>query len=78
MLDVRLRLPELLTERGHTTWTIAQASNGKLSYNTLYRVAKNRGRMKLFDAALCQALVDTLKLDTMDDLFESERSKRSR
>lgn len=70
-MEMRLRLPELLTERELTPYAVAKQSNGRISESTLYRLARDNGRVKLFAADLCDALCDVLGI-TPAELFEHE------
>jgi DNA-binding Xre family transcriptional regulator len=63
-MDVlRLRLPELLTERGMTAYEVAKLSNGRLRSAVLYRIAARNGAIRLADLELLDALADTLGVE---------------
>lgn len=70
-MEMRLRLPELFDDYQTTPWRVAQASNGRISPNVLYRLRAKGGRVKLFSAELMQALVDVLECHP-SELLESE------
>lgn len=72
-MDMRLRLPELLEERGLTPYAVAKASAGRIDQSTLYRLQRKRGRVEFFSAALLEALCDVLKVEPSALL---ERDKR--
>ena len=59
-MQMRLRLPELLTEHKPrlTAYAVAKASNGRISLSTIYRLNRGRGRVSSFDAGLLEALCD--------------------
>jgi transcriptional regulator with XRE-family HTH domain len=75
MLDMRLRVPELLKAHGFTTYSAAKRSGGRINYTTLYRVVRKRGQMKNFDAALLDALCDVLGIDP-SELLERDKPPR--
>lgn len=78
-MHMRLRLPELLEERGLTPYGVAKASGGRIDQSTLYRLQRKRGRVELFSATLLEALCDTLKCDPAELLErEGKRRRRSR
>jgi DNA-binding Xre family transcriptional regulator len=72
---MRLRLPELLEARGLTAYQIVKASDGRISTSTAYRVVRNRGRAKSFDASFLEALCDVLGV-TPGELFERDGNKQ--
>jgi DNA-binding Xre family transcriptional regulator len=76
-MDMRLRLPELLDERKTTAYQVAKDSGGRILPATLYRIAREEGRVKLFSADLCEALCDVLKVQP-GELFELETEKPKR
>lgn len=75
IMEMRLRLPELLTERQMTPYAAAKASNGRLDTSTLYRLVRQHGRVKYFAADMMEALCDVLNVSPGDLL---ERDKRRR
>ncbi len=75
---MRLRLPELLEERGLTPHAAAVQSGGRLSRATLYRLSRNRGRVKSFDADLLEALCDVLGVSPGELLEREPAGKRAR
>jgi DNA-binding Xre family transcriptional regulator len=74
---VRVRIPELLEAAGLTPYGLCQASGGRISMSTAYRLARNKGRAHTFDAELLEALCDVLKV-TPGDLLEREPRKGRR
>lgn len=74
IMDMRLRLPELLDERKTTAYQVAKDSGGRILPATLYRLVREEGRVKLFSADLCEALCDVLGI-TPTELFELETGK---
>lgn len=59
-MQMRLRLPELLTEHKPplTAYAVAKASKDRISLSTIYRLNRNRGRVTSFDGELLEALCD--------------------
>ncbi len=70
-MDMRLRLPELLSERSLTPYAVARDSGGRINESTLYRLVRAEGRVDLFSAELCQALCEVLKIGPAE-LFQLE------
>ncbi len=70
-MDVRLRLPELLDEKGVTPYRVAQDSGGRISTSVLYRIIKRGGRVELLSASLLEALCDVLNVEP-GELLERE------
>lgn len=69
-MPVRLRLPELMHERGFpSAYALAKASNGRLAERTVSRLVSQRGRVKLFDGDVLEALAGTLGVP-VGELFE--------
>lgn len=68
---MRLRLPELLKERGMTAYGVAKESGGRLAIRSLYRLVKRRGRVTMVSAKTIDALCDVLKA-TPNELIEVE------
>lgn len=60
---MRLRFPEILEEHNTTAYSLAQRSEGRLSASTLYRLARNKGRVRYLDAELLEALCDILDVE---------------
>lgn len=79
-MPVRLRIPELLDERGWTAYQLAKESGGRIALSTAYRLADQRGALKLFPAELLDSLAATFKIDICE-LFDrpvGSRTKRTR
>jgi DNA-binding Xre family transcriptional regulator len=74
---MRLRLPELLEEHETNAYAVAAASNGRISRSTIYRIAKNGGRVANFDAELLEALCDAFDCGP-GELLERESKKSVR
>jgi len=68
---MRLRIPELLTERDKTPYAVARDSGGRISLSTIYRLKDRRGRLETFAADMLEALCDVLKVSP-GDLFERD------
>jgi DNA-binding Xre family transcriptional regulator len=75
-MQVRLRLPELLDERGMSAYALSKQSKGRISMSTAYRLAKMNGQVQNFDADMLEALCDVLKCEP-GDLLERD-PKRTR
>ena len=73
---MRLRLPELLGERGLTAHSAALHSRGRINGATLYRLVRSKGRVRLLDTDLLEALCDVLGVEP-GQLLERE-GKRGR
>jgi DNA-binding Xre family transcriptional regulator len=76
-MDVRIRLPELLEDRGLTAYEVAKRSNGRIIPATLYRLMRNKGRVRLIDGELLEALCDQLGLEP-GELLEREGKRRGK
>jgi DNA-binding Xre family transcriptional regulator len=74
---VRIRLPELLEQHDSTAYGIARDSKGRIQPSTLYRLARQRGRVKYFDSELLEALCDVLDVEP-GELLEREGKRRGR
>lgn len=70
---MRLRLPELLDEHGLTAHAAALQSGGRINRATLYRIVRAKGRIRLLDTDLLEALCDVLDVEPGELL---ERDKR--
>lgn len=74
--SMRLRVPELLEERGLTAYALAKASDGRLSQSTAHRLA--RGEWKCLSSDVLEALCDVLEIDDPGPLFERDAARRRR
>jgi DNA-binding Xre family transcriptional regulator len=74
---MRLRLPELLEERGLSAYGLSKASSGRISMSTAYRLTKLDGRVQNFDADMLEALCDVLKCEP-GDLLEREKRRKAK
>lgn len=74
---MRLRLPELLDERGLSAYALSKRSGGRISMSTAYRLAKLNGRVQNFDAEMLEALCDVLQVEP-GQLMERDKPKRSK
>lgn len=59
-VTLRLRVPELLEERGWTAYRLAKESGGRISLPTAHRLVRYGGRLLQFRASILEALCDTL------------------
>lgn len=63
LMEMRLRLPELLKEgrdRPMTAYALSKASKGRISLSTVYRLVGKRGNVQFFDADVLDALCEVL------------------
>jgi DNA-binding Xre family transcriptional regulator len=60
---VRIRLPEVLTEHKVTAYEVAKRSDGRAIPSTLYRLVRQRGRVRMFDGALLETLCEILDVE---------------
>lgn len=74
---MRLRLPEMLKERGLSPYALAKRSSGRISMSTAYRLVKLNGRVQNFDAGMLEALCDVLSVEP-GELLERDSVKRRR
>lgn len=76
-MDMRLRLPELLTEDGRdvSPYRLSRESGGRISMSTAYRLKRERGRLETFRSDILDALCDVLGV-TPGELFEREKKRR--
>ncbi len=75
---VRIRIQELLAERGWTPYALSKATAGRVSLSTAHRLKRLEGRVKTFDAEMLEVLMDTFRLKSLDELLEREPKKRGR
>jgi DNA-binding Xre family transcriptional regulator len=62
-MNVRLRLPDLLDQHKMTAYAVAKASGGRIDVSTIYRLTRNKGRVKLFNAELLEALCEVFGVE---------------
>ncbi len=60
---MRIRLPEVLTEHDITAYEVAKRSEGKVIPSTLYRLVRQRGRVRMFDGVLLETLCEILNVE---------------
>lgn len=73
---MRLRLPELLEDRDLTPYGLHKRSSGRISLSTAYRLVRQRGQVKLFDAELLEALCDILGVEPGELLERGKKRRR--
>lgn len=73
---MKLRVRELLAERGITAYELAKRSKGRISESTAYRLARNEWRQ--LSSGVMDALCDVLEIKDPGPLFERERAKRGK
>lgn len=75
-MDMRIRLPELLEERGLTAYEVSKRSAGRINPSTLYRLTRARGKVDLFSAEVLEALCDVLGVGPGELLEREAPAKR--
>ena len=74
---MRLRLAELMKDRGLTAYAVAKQSGGRVSTSALYRLLRADGRARLLDAELLEALCDVFDVGPGELLErDSPRARR--
>jgi DNA-binding Xre family transcriptional regulator len=76
--NVRLRINELLRERGLTAYALAKRSEGRLGLRMAYRLTKQRGRFSTIRADVLEALCDALGVEPGELLERAPRKGRRR
>jgi DNA-binding Xre family transcriptional regulator len=78
MLDMRLRLPELMKAAGFTTaYQLARASAGRISMTKAYRLVESEGRPPRVDMETLEALCDVFNVGP-GELLERDKPKRGK
>lgn len=72
---MRLRVPELLAERGMTAYRLSKESGGRISLTAAYRLA--RGEFAAVSAEVLDALCDVFEIDDPGPLFERKGRRRA-
>lgn len=75
---MRLRLPELLDERGMTPYALARASGGRIDMSQAYRLTRSRGQVRYLDTRLLEALCDVLEVKPGELLERTPQPGRRR
>lgn len=78
---MRLRIRELLREKGMTPYKLARLSEGRISLSTLYRIIRADGQAPTFESKLLDAICDILgaqPAELMERDGEKPRGKRKR
>jgi len=68
---MRIRFPELLAEKGTTTYAVARDSGQRISLSTAYRLKKKGGRLESYGSELLEALCDLFDV-TPGELLERD------
>ena len=76
-MRVRIRLPEVLKEHRITAYEVAKRSDGKVIPSTLYRLVRQKGRVRMFDGELLETLCDILNVEPGALLERGARKRRS-
>lgn len=74
---MRVRLAELMKERGMTAYAVAKESDGRVSTSALYRLLRKNGRVQLLDVDLLEALCDVLDVGP-GELLERDTGRARR
>jgi hypothetical protein len=64
----------VLTEHKITAYEVAKRSDGRVIPSTLYRLVRQRGRVRMFDGALLETLCEILNVEP-GVLLERRRRK---
>jgi DNA-binding Xre family transcriptional regulator len=75
---VRLRLPELLEEKGLTAYHLAKQSGGRISLSAAYRYVRLNGRIASFDSEVLEAMCDVLNVEPGELLERDRRGRKGR
>lgn len=59
---IRLRLRELLADKGMSWYALSRDSRGRISLSTAYRIKKGDGRGRFYDAEILDAICETLNV----------------
>ena len=73
---MRLRLPELLEQRKMTGYALSKESAGRISLSAAYRLLRLRGKLKMFDAEILEALCEVFKVEPGELLERAPKKKR--
>lgn len=74
-MDMRLRIPELLEEKGVSPYRLSLDSDERISMSTAYRLKRERGKLETFKSDILDALCDVLGVEP-GELWEREKKKR--
>lgn len=69
---MRIRIPELLEQRGVSAYAVARDSRGRISLSTIYRLRERRGQLETFAADMLEALCDVLGVTPCELLERDE------
>ena len=75
-MDMRLRIPELLSEKKVTPYRLALDSGDRISMSTAYRLKRERGKLQTYKSDMLDALCDVLDV-TPGELWEREKKRRT-
>lgn len=76
MLDMRLRVSELMAQRGlATAYQLSKASNGRISMTKAYRLVESGGRPERVELDTLEALCETFNVGP-GELLERDKRKR--
>ena len=73
---LRLRLAEILEERGMTAYALVKAAGGRIDMSQAYRLVRCRGRVRYLDTKLLDALCDVLGVEPGELLERAPTTKR--
>lgn len=75
LVQMRLRIPELLAERDWTPYRLSVESGSRISMSTAYRLDEKGGRLDTFAAELLEALCDVFGIGP-GELFERDANAK--
>jgi DNA-binding Xre family transcriptional regulator len=75
---VRVRVPELLEEKGITAYALSRRSEGRISLSTAYRLRDRNGQLDYFESKLLEALCDVLQCEPGELLEREGKRKRGK
>lgn len=76
MFDMRLRIPELMAEKGWTTaYQLAKASKGQMSATNAYNLVEKRGEVASVSMPMLETLCEIFGVEP-GDLLQRDRPKR--
>ena len=74
---LRLRLAEILEERGMTAYALVKTAGGRIDMSQAYRLVRCRGRVRYLDTKLLDTLCDVLDVEP-GTLLERTRGEAKR
>jgi DNA-binding Xre family transcriptional regulator len=76
MIDMRLRVTELMAQRGlATAYQLSKASKGRISMTKAYRLVESAGRPERIELDTLEALCETFNVGP-GELLEREKKRK--